>query len=402
MAKLLDGILVLDFSRVLAGPFCTMTLADLGARVIKVEAPTGDEARGMGPFVDGHSLYFASINRGKQSVGIDLKHADGRALAQRLADRADVLVENFRPGAMRRLGLSYDRVRESNPRIIYASLSGFGQEGPYSDRGAYDVIIQAMGGLMGITGQEGGNPTRVGASVGDLIPALYTVTGILAALHRRATTGEGCHLDMAMMDCAFAVVENALARYWVSGVDPEPIGNRHPAITPFSTFATHDGEIVIACGNDALWQRLCASLGAPRLAEDPRFATNPRRTENVAPLTRELERILVRRSTDAWLRTLLADGIPCAKVNRMSDLVADENLRRRNMLVELEQPGVGRMPVPGTPIKATGHDDAVGRSAPELAADTRAVLSDLLGLESVRLDELERSGAIAGGSREGP
>lgn len=394
MAGFLDGALVLDFTRVLAGPFCTMTLADLGARVIKVESPEGDEARGMGPFVDGHSLYFASINRGKESVALNLKHPRAVELALGLAARADVLVENYRPGTLERLGLGYDAVHERNAGIVYVSLSGFGQVGPYRDRGAYDVIIQAMGGLMGITGPAGGGPTRVGASLGDIVPALYATVAVLAALQRRERTGEGCHVDLAMMDAVVAVVENAMARYWVSGEDPGPIGNRHPAIAPFSTFATADGQIVIACGNDALWRRLCAALGAPALAEDARFTTNALRADRAEDLAVAMEGVLRAHGTDHWLEILLEAGIPCAKVNRMSDLLNDPHLRARDMIVEMDQPHVGRLPVPGAPIKATGVEIDLGDPSPALGAHTRPVLRELLDVDAAELELLERDGAI--------
>ncbi len=394
MGAFLDGTLVLDFTRVLAGPFCTMTLADLGARVIKIESPEGDEARGMGPFANGHSLYFASINRGKESVALNLKHCEAAELALQLASRADVVIENYRPGTLDRLGLGYEVVRQRNDGVVYLSLSGFGQAGPYRDRGAYDVIIQAMGGLMGITGAAGGAPTRVGASLGDIVPALYATVAVLAALQRRGRTGLGSHVDIGMMDAVVAVVENALARYWVSGEDPEPIGNRHPAIAPFSTFATADGQIVIACGNDALWQRLCNALEAPELAADARFATNADRAERAEELAEALEAALVAHGTSHWLGVLLEAGIPCAKVNRMSDLIEDPHLRARDMIVEMEHPQIGRLPVPGTPIKASGVDAELGAPAPDLGAHTRSVLGDVLGVASEDLDRLERAGAI--------
>lgn len=400
MPKFLDGLVVLDFSRVLAGPFCTMTLADLGARVIKVEPPDGDEARGMGPFVDGASLYFAGINRNKESVVLNLKTPEGVRLARRLCQKCDVLVENYRPGTMDKLGLGYDEVRKLNPSVVYASLSGFGHSGPYRGRGAYDVIIQAMSGLMSVTGSDGGRPTRVGASIGDLIPALYTTTAILAALNVRDRQG-GCHLDIGMMDCVVSVMENALSRYWVSGEDPRPLGNRHPAITPFSSFAVDDGEIVIACGNDVLWARLCGTLGVPDLARDPRFASNSLRTQNVAELTVELETALAGRKTSECLELLSGTGIPCAKINSTSDLMNDPNLRARNMIVEIDQPGIGPMPAPGTPIKADGFDDDVRKPAPALGAHTRKVLSEMLNIDSEELARLERSGAIGQAAARG-
>jgi CoA:oxalate CoA-transferase len=377
-----------------------MTLADLGARVIKIEPPEGDESRGMGPFVDGNSLYFASINRSKESVALNLKTPDGVELAQRLSKKCDVLVENYRPGTMDRLGLGYDQIRKRNPSIVYASLSGFGHGGPYKDRGAYDVIIQAMSGLMGVTGSDGGRPTRVGASIGDLIPALYTATGILAALNARDRDGKGCHLDIGMMDCVVSIMENALSRYWVTGNDPQPLGNRHPSIAPFSSFAVDDGEIVIACGNDTLWRKLCDALGSPDLAEDARFATNSLRTENVAGLAAELEKALAGRSVSECLDLLLGAGVPCARIHSASDLMNDPNLRARNMIVKIDQPGIGKMPVPGTPIKSDRFDDDVRNAAPRLAAHTRSVLSDLLDIDANELTRLERAGAIGGASSE--
>ncbi len=379
MAKFLQDVLVVDFTRVLAGPFCTMTLADLGARVLKIEPPGGDEARGMGPFKNGHSLYFASINRGKEGVVLDLKTDAGREAARALAEKADVLVENYRPGTMDRLGLGYESLAELNPRLIYASLSGFGQTGPYRDRGAYDVIVQAMSGMMGITGQLQGPPTRVGASIGDMIPALYTVAGIMGALFERSQTGQGCQLDVAMMDSVFALTENALARYWLTEQNPAPMGNRHPAIAPFSTFATGDGTIVIACGNDSLWRQLCDCLEIPEGRDDSRFATNELRTENAEELAEFLEACLASRATEDWLERLLEAGIPAAKINRMSDLADDPHLRSRNMVQEIEQEGIGRMLTPGSPIKSDRSDDDIRAAAPALGADTRRVLEELAG-----------------------
>jgi len=379
VAKFLQDVLVVDFTRVLAGPFCTMTLADLGARVLKIEPPGGDEARGMGPFKNGHSLYFASINRGKEGVVLDLKTDAGREAARALAEKADVLVENYRPGTMDRLGLGYESLAELNPRLIYASLSGFGQTGPYRDRGAYDVIVQAMSGMMGITGQLQGPPTRVGASIGDMIPALYTVAGIMGALFERSQTGQGCQLDVSMMDSVFALTENALARYWLTEQNPAPLGNRHPAIAPFSTFATGDGTIVIACGNDSLWRQLCDCLEIPEGRDDSRFATNELRTENAEELAEFLETCLASRATEDWLERLLEAGIPAAKVNRMSDLADDPHLRSRNMVQEIEQEGIGRMLTPGSPIKSNRSDDDIRAAAPALGADTRRVLEELAG-----------------------
>ncbi len=395
-AKFLDGVLVLDFSRILAGPFCTMTLGDLGARVIKIEPPSGDEARGMGPFKGDVSLYFASVNRGKESVALDLKDPRSLAAVRTLAARADVLVENYRPGAMARLGLSYDDLVENNPGLVYLSLSGFGQMGPYSGRGAYDVIVQALSGLMSITGPDGGPPTRVGASLGDLVPALYGVSAVLAALFKRRQSGQGSWIDLAMFDSVFAVLENALARYQATGVDPTPIGNRHPSISPFSTFATADGSIAIACGNDGLFRRLCECLGNPSLADDPRFANNAQRSDNVIELIAAIEYELAGAGSADWERDLLAAGIPAGRVNRISDLLTDRHLEARGMLARLELPE-GDLVVPGTPFRASGFDRAVARSAPSLGEHTRSVLCQLAGLSACQATAMIDAGCAIGG-----
>src|SRR5512145_762517 len=254
----LAGIFVLDLTRVLAGPYCTMVLADLGARVVKVEAPErGDDARQIGPFVGGVSAYFWSLNRGKQSIALDLRADPDRAVLEKLLARADVLVENFRPGVLERLGLGWDALHARLPRLVLASTSGFGQTGPYARRPAYDVVVQGMGGIMSLTGQPGGPPTRVGTSTGDITAGLFTAVGVLAALVERAHTGRGRHVDVAMLDCQVATLENAIARYVATGAVPGPLGTRHPSIAPFQAFATRDGFVVVAAGNDALFAKLC-------------------------------------------------------------------------------------------------------------------------------------------------
>src|SRR5216683_3408270 len=289
----LAGIVVVDLTRVLAGPFCTLVLADLGARVVKVERPgSGDDARAIGPFVHGASAYFASVNRGKESVALDLSLEADLATLHRLLAGADVLIENFRPGVMDRLGLGWEAVHARHPGLVYASVSGFGQTGPYAGRPAYDMVAQAMGGIMSITGHPGGEPTRVGTSVGDITAGLFTAVGILAALHDRAGSGGGRRVDVAMLDCQVAILENALARYAATGVAPGPLGSRHPSITPFGVFRAADGHLVLAAGNDALFARLCSVLAVPDVAADPRFASNELRTVHHAELRAALESAL--------------------------------------------------------------------------------------------------------------
>ena len=375
----LSGTLVLDLTRVLAGPYCTMVLADLGARVIKVEVPgRGDDARAIGPFVEGRSAYFWSLNRGKQSIALDLKDAADRNIFERLLCRADVLVENFRPGAMERLGYGWDALHERFPRLVVASTSGFGQTGPYAARPAYDVVVQAMGGVMSLTGHPGSPPTRVGTSIGDITAGLFTAIGIQAALVDRFRSGVGSHVDVAWLDCQVAILENAIARYSATGEIPGPIGARHPSITPFDAFATRDGYVVIAAGNDNLFGTLCEVIGAAQLASDPRFSTNVLRTENAELLKERLEAMLATRSSAAWLLDLEQAGVPCGPLNDVGQVLADRQVQARNMVVHAPDGDGGQITMAGNPIKLSGVADPPTRGpAPDLDADRARILSEL-------------------------
>ncbi|MEE2656978.1 MAG: CaiB/BaiF CoA-transferase family protein [Candidatus Latescibacterota bacterium] len=401
------GITVLDFTRVLAGPFATLILADLGAEVIKVELPGhGDEARGFGPFVSpgdaghddesgvGDSAYFASVNRGKASVTLDLRTDKGREIALRLTQTADVLVENFRPGSMARFGLDFDAVHVRNPRLVYASISGFGQTGPYSRRPAYDVIIQAMSGLASVTGHPGQPPIRVGSSTADLSAALFSVIGILAALRQVEAGGTGQHLDVSMLDCQVALLENAIARHDVNGEVPVPLGSRHPAITPFQFFPARDGYVVVAAGNNRLWDTLCRALERPDLVDDPRFASNALRTENHAVLESELEQIFVRRGVDDWLEDLEAAGVPCGPVNDLARVVHDPHIAARGMLARTKLPGGGTLVVPASPLRSSSQPTRGVSSPPELGEHTEEILSQRLGIDQDEIAELRRVGVI--------
>ncbi|TFG92764.1 MAG: CoA transferase, partial [Myxococcales bacterium] len=364
----LAGTFVLDLTRVLAGPYCTMLLADLGARVVKVEAPErGDDARQIGPFVGGVSAYFLSLNLGKQSIALDLREDADRAIFEKLLAQADVLVENFRPGVMERLGLGWPELHARLPRLVVASTSGFGQTGPYARRPAYDVVVQGMGGIMSLTGHPGGPPTRVGTSTGDISAGLFTAVGVLAALCERGSTGLGRHVDVAMLDCQVATLENAIARYIATGTVPGPLGSRHPSISPFQAFATRDGYVIVAAGNDALFAKLALALGRPELAVDPRFRTNDDRTRNVADLAGELERAFATRATAEWLAALEADGIPCGPLNDVAQVLADPQVRARNMVVTVDDPDAGPFSLAGNPVKLAGVDDPATRGpAPRL------------------------------------
>ena len=392
---LLEGVRVLDFTRVLAGPYATMVLADLGAEVIKIELPGGgDESRSFGPFVAGVSAYYLSVNRGKKSVTLDLRTPRGAQLAMALVERADVLVENFRPGTMDRFGLDYKRVSARNPRLVYASISGFGQSGPYSHRPAYDVIVQAMSGLASITGLPGQPPVRVGSSTADLSAALFACVGLLAALGRARESGRGRHLDVSMLDCQVALLENAVARYDVTGQVPGPLGSRHPAITPFQFFAAADGWVVVAAGNDRLFARLCQVLQRPELAADARFAGNAGRTEHHGALESELAAIFAKGSVAEWLDRLEEAGVPCGPVNDVADLVQDPQVRSRGMI--RRQPCDGEsVAVPASPLRFANETPEMDpRPAPDLGEHTESVLQELLGLDAGELGSMRQDGVI--------
>ena len=355
----LDGTLVVDLTRVLAGPYCTMVLSDLGARVVKIEAPgRGDDARAIGPFVDGRSAYFDSLNRGKESVALDLKDDDDRAVFEKLLGRADVLVENFRPGVMTRLGFGWQELHARFPRLVMASISGFGQTGPYAERPAYDVVVQGMGGIMSLTGHPGGEPTRVGTSAGDITAGLFAAIGIQAALLERERGGEARHVDVAMLDAQVATLENAIARFEATGEVPGPLGSRHPSIAPFQALATREGHVVVAAGNDGLFAKLCEAIGRPELPGDERFASNELRTRNVDALAVELEAALAARSSGEWLSVLGDAGIPCGPINDIAAVLADPQVRARNMIVT-----AGALSIAGNPIKLSGVCDPDTRPA---------------------------------------
>lgn len=332
MAGPLDGMKVLDLTRVLAGPYATMLLGDLGAEVIKIEQPgTGDESRNFGPFKNGFSLYFMSVNRGKQSVTLNLKTERGQSIFKQLLKQSDVLVENFRPGTMKKLGLDYDTLKVEHPSLIYAACSGFGQTGPYAEQGAYDMIIQGMGGIISITGEPGGPPVRVGTSISDITAALFTTIGILSALHHRNRTGNGQFVDVAMLDSLVAVLENAVVRYFATGEPPKPLGARHPAITPFEAFASADGHVIIALGNDTLWAKFCEHVNRQELISDERFRTNADRTENHDELFPILSEIMSQRPTDDWINALGAIGVPCGPINTMDKVVSHPQVQAREI-----------------------------------------------------------------------
>lgn len=372
MSGPLRGLLVVDLSRVLAGPFTTMLLSDLGARVVKVERPDGgDDARGFGPFIDGRSLYFARVNRGKESVAVDLKSAAGRTVLDALLERADVLVDNFRPGVMARLGYAPDVLAVRFPALIALSLSGFGQTGPWSQQPAYDAVVQGLAGVMSITGTPDGPPIKPGVPLSDLSAGLYGAVAVLAAVYERERTGRGQQLDIALYDTTVSLLEGAALRFLATGHTPQRIGNAHFAIAPFDTFACADRPITICAANDTLFAVLCSTLGRPGLSADPRFVSNSARHDHREALTAALELALRTEPAARWLERLSAAGVPCGEVCDVAEALSSEQTAARRMVVD-----AGGLPVPGSPIKSSAHPDPASRpAAPDLDADGGAIRS---------------------------
>jgi len=390
----LQGIKVLDLSWVLAGPFATMVLNDLGAEVIKIEQPgRGDIARGNGPFIDGSSSYFLSLNRGKKSVTLNLAQEQGKDIFLKLVRQADVVVENFVPGTMKRLGLDYDVLRQHNTRLIYAACSGFGQTGPYAQKPAFDVIIQAMGGIMSITGEPDGPPIRPGVSMGDIAAGLFLCIGILTALQERTKSGQGQMVDIGMLDCQVAIMENAFARYFATGEIPGPLGTRHPVFTPFQVFPTKDSYVAVATTGEQ-WPLFCATIERLDIMDDPRFADGYLRTQHYNELESILNQAFKMKTTQKWLAEFEAVDIPCGPVNTVDKLAADPQVAARQMIVELSDYGAGPLRATNTPIKLSRTPGLIGRSSPELGEHTEEILNNLLGLTQEQILGLRQSGVI--------
>ncbi|CUI00795.1 CaiB/BaiF CoA transferase family protein [Leisingera aquaemixtae] len=383
MPRPLDNITILDLTHVLAGPYCSMILSDLGARVIKVERPGGgDDTRTFPPFKDGESAYFATINHGKESIALDLKAPDDRAIFERLLAQADVLLENFRPGVMQRLGYGWDALHAQYPRLIYGAVSGFGHSGPDALKPAYDMVVQARGGVMSITGEKNREPVRVGASIGDIVAGMFLGHGILAALLDVQKTGEGKFVDVAMLDSQLALLEHAIAITSVTGEAPQPSGARHPSITPFETFHASDGLFVIAAGNDALFARLCDVLQLP-LAGDARFASNPARCDNARLLKRLIEAVTLEETKAHWIALLTGAGIPTGPIQTVDQVLKDPQILARNMVVDvLDENGRPEYLSAGNPIKMSGLPDPATRPpAPRLDGSRAQILAWLEEVE---------------------
>lgn len=392
----LEGLLVLDFTRVLSGPYCTMLLADMGARVIKIEHPDGgDDTRAWGPpFVGSESAYFLSINRNKESLTLDLKNPAATTILDRLLERADVVVENFRPGTMDRLGLGPAALGERHPRLVYCSISGFGQSGPRRSHAGYDAVMQAEGGLMSITGDADGPPFRLGVAISDIVSGMFAAQGIALALFARERSGRGQVVDVGMLDATTALLTYQAAICFATGAPPARMGNRHPTIVPYETFATLDGEVVVAVGNDEQWRRFCDLVGLGALGTDPRFATNRLRVENYDALRPLLGAQLKTRSRDAWLKDFRSAGVPAGAVRDIREVLDDPQLADREMVASVEHATLGTVPVLGIPVKLSATPGAVRSAPPTLGQHTNAILREDLGLSDSDITALKKKKAV--------
>jgi len=390
------GFRVLDLSRVLAGPFCGMLLADMGAEVIKLEIPgRGDDSRQFPPFVGEESMYYVNLNRGKRSITINLKTDEGKRLFVELVKRCDVVLENFRPGTMESLGLGYKRLREANPRLVYAAISGFGQYGPYRERPGYDIIGQAMGGLLSITGWPDGPPTRSGTAIGDILSSLFCCVGILAALNIRERTGEGQMVDVSLVDSVFAALENIPQKFYVDGRVPGRIGNRYEFVYPYDTFRAMDGWVVIGIANDIIWDRFIEATGLTRLGADPRFTSNVLRVENHEALRPFIEEWTMCREKAAIVDLLNRHRVPSCPIYDVREASEDDHIGgARRMVVELDQPGLGAVKVQGNPVKMSETEPAPRGPAPSLGEDTFEVLREFLGMTREEYERLRKRGVV--------
>ena len=390
----LQNIRVLDLSRVLAGPYCTMVLGDLGAEVIKVEPPEGDETRGWGPpFAGGESAYYLCVNRNKRGVVVNLKTDEGRNILRELALQSDVLVENFRPGTLKKFGLDFETLHDLNPRLVYCSISGFGQTGSLRDKPGYDFMIQAMGGVMSITGEPEGEPMKVGVAVADLFAGQNAVIAILAALQARTFTGEGQYIDIALFDSELGWLANVASNFLISGKNPKRYGNAHANIVPYQSFQASDGWFVVAVGNDKQFEAFCRVLGRPEFSADERFSTNSGRVQNREILIPLLKPIFLERTVSEWL-ALIGDQFPCGPINDFKQVFAMPHVKEREMLVEMEHPTIGQLPLVGSPLKMSGTRVEYRLPPPLMGQHTKEILREVLGYADEKVDALVERGCI--------
>ena len=392
MRRALEGVRVLDLTQAYSGPFCTMNLADHGAEVIKIERPkTGDQTRTWGPFLNDFSAYFAYVNRNKKGITLDLSSEEGKKIFKGLVKEADVVVENFKVGTMDKLGLGYDILKEINPSIIYGSISGFGLEGDMAKRPCYDIVAQAMSGMMSVTGYPDAPPVKIGPSVGDSYSGAYLCIGVLMALNKRCQTGEGSRIDISMVDTLFSTMENFVVKYTVEGETPTRNGNVDPGIAPFDSFQAKDGMFVMGCGTDRMFAGLCEAMGREELLTDPRFDTNGKRCDNYQPDLKDIvEEWTMTKTIDELEEIICARKIPFGRIQDIPTVTESDLIKGRNMIWEVEQPGMdATVRIPGCPVKIHGEEDAVQKASPQLGEDTEAVLEELLGITEEDIQKLK-------------
>ncbi len=391
----LEGINVVDLTRSLSGPYCTMMLADMGAEVVKVEIPrTGDETRAWGPpFINGESAYFLSINRNKRSMTLNLKDPQGKEVLRKLAKRSDVFIESFRPGTAKGLSVDYEAISRLNPRLVYCSISGFGQDGPYRDRPGYDVVAQAMGGIMSVTGERGRGPVKVGVAVGDICAGMFAAYGIVAALYRRAMDGRGEYIDASLLDGQVALLTYMGGYYLATHQQPERMGTGHPTIVPYQMFKAKDDYFVVAVGNDGIWRRFCGAVGLRDLMDDLKFRTNPDRVRNRDLLLPVLEEVFSREPASHWLSVLDEADVPCGPVNTLDRVFNDPHVQGRGMVVKLSHKSAGEIRVTGVPLKFSRRPGAVTRPPPMLGEHTEEILKEI-GYTKDQIDEFRSKGVV--------
>jgi crotonobetainyl-CoA:carnitine CoA-transferase CaiB-like acyl-CoA transferase len=391
----LDDVTILDLSHALAGPFASTMLADYGAEVVKIEPLEGEIARAWGPpFYGGEAAYFVNLNRNKKSVAIDLKHPDGKDLFFRLLDGADVVLENLRVGSVARLGIDYEHARQRQPRIIYCSVSGFGQNGPYRDRAALDLVVQAESGMISVTGAPGGPGVRAGVSIADITAGMYAAFGIVTALHARERTGRGQYLDVSMLEGQLGILSGMIGAYLADGIVPQPMGTAYGALLPYQTFRTKTRDLAIGIGSDKLWRTFCPLIGLPQMVDDPRYVTNAARNANRLSLVAALQEALLTKSYEEWEAILLPAGVPMGAINTLDAVVQHPQVAARDALTDCEHPVAGRIKMVGPPVRMSDTPGAVRTPAPLLGEHTEQVLRTKLGLREDEIDDLRRSGVI--------